>query len=52
MKIALRNSEQRFMDKRDLLVIPFSGGTPSGDAVGTTDLNTNFSNFYEMMYFA
>ena len=30
----------------DVCVWPFAGGTPSGDAVGTTLLNTDFSDTY------
>lgn len=30
----------------DVCVIPFIGGTPSGDALGTTLINTLLSLFY------
>jgi len=46
MKAAIQLSDQRFKKPEDLLVIPFAGGTPSGDATGTTLLNTDFSDSY------
>jgi hypothetical protein len=46
MRSAIRASDQRFKNSQDLLVIPFAGGTPSGDGFGTTMHNTDFSLTY------
>lgn len=46
MKSAIRLSSQFNKGDANLLVIPFSGGTPSGDGVGTTFLNTKFSDTF------
>lgn len=46
MKAAINISDQRFKGSENLLVIPFKGGTPSGDATGTTLMNTDFSDSY------
>lgn len=43
---AIKLSDQRFKKIEDLFVIPFAGGTPSGDATGTTLHNTDFSDSY------
>lgn len=39
-------SDQKWRGKQNLLVIPFKGGTPSGDATGTTLINTQLSDAY------
>lgn len=52
MKHAHKASSFSHLDECDVCVIPFSGGTPSGDATGTTLLNTIFSDVYEVLYFA
>lgn len=39
-------------DERDICIIPFVGGTPSGDALGTTLCNTMLSLMYEILYLA
>jgi len=43
---AIGVSDQRYKPLTDLLVIPGIGGTPSGDATGTTLMNTDFSDSY------
>lgn len=43
---AIELSDLRHNGTDNLLVIPFKGGTPSGDATGTTLMNTDFSNSY------
>lgn len=43
---AIGLSDQRYKPLTDLLVIPGIGGTPSGDATGTTLMNTDFSDSY------
>lgn len=51
MKRALKLSNLHHPEQ-DMLVIPFSGGTPSGDATGTTLHNTDFSDTYQGLYVA
>lgn len=48
-KIKNMTSFSKLYDK-DVCVWPFAGGTPSGDATGTTLLNTDFSDTYEVGY--
>lgn len=46
MKIVKRQTSLAHLDDKDVCVWPFAGGTPSGDATGTTLLNTDFSDTY------
>lgn len=46
MKKVKRESSFAKLSDTDVVVFPFAGGTPSGDAVGTTLLNTDFSDTY------
>lgn len=52
MKDAIRISDLHDSPPEDVFVIPFAGGTPSGDPTGTTLLNTDFSDTYEVGYFS
>lgn len=52
MKDAIRISDLHDSRPEDVFVIPFAGGTPSGDPTGTTLLNTDFSDTYEVGYFS
>lgn len=48
-KVKNQSSFAKLADS-DVCVWPFAGGTPSGDAAGTTLLNTNFSDTYQTLY--
>lgn len=52
MKKAIKASKYFREKDCDLLVIPFIGGTASGDATATTLDNTMHNTFYEILYFA
>lgn len=46
MKKVKNQSSYAKMADADVCIWPFAGGTPSGDAVGTTLMNTDFSDTY------
>lgn len=50
-RVKKKTSFAKWSDE-DVCVYPFAGGTPSGDATGTTWMNTDFSVSYECLYFA
>lgn len=46
MKKVKKQSSYSKLPDNDVCIWPFAGGTPSGDAVGTTLMNTDFSDTY------